>query len=199
MSCSREPVGHWEKQGGQQVSTRVQENKAKSPTSHTLVIWPQASSYSGPVPLLEAQWNHPLPRVFGRFKWETEIMAVVIIIDHCILRGAGCCAVLCLVAQSCPTLCDPMDCSPPGSSVRGILQARILEWVATPSSRGSSHPGTGPMSLALQVDSLLSESPGKSYSHLNDWNLLIYVTFLKHSHIALVTDKTTSKGILLWS
>ena len=140
MSCSREPVGHWEKQGGQQVSTRVQENKAKSPTSNTLVIWPQASSYSGPVPLLEAQWNHPLPRVFGRFKWETEIMAVVIIIDHCILRGAGCCAVLCLVAQSCPTLCDPMDCSPPGSSVRGILQARILEWVATPSSRGSSPP-----------------------------------------------------------
>ena len=34
------------------------------------------------------------------------------------------------VAQSCPTLCDPMDCSPPGSSVQGILQARILEWVA---------------------------------------------------------------------
>ena len=42
--------------------------------------------------------------------------------------------------QSCPTLCDPMDCSPPGSSVRGILQARILEWVAMPSSRGSSQP-----------------------------------------------------------
>ena len=34
------------------------------------------------------------------------------------------------VAQSCPTLCDPMDCSPPGSSVHGIIQARILEWVA---------------------------------------------------------------------
>ena len=40
--------------------------------------------------------------------------------------------------QSCPTLCDPMDCSPPGSSVQGILQARILEWVAMPCSRGSS-------------------------------------------------------------
>ena len=35
-----------------------------------------------------------------------------------------------LVTQSCPTLCDPMDCSPPGSSARGILQARILEWAA---------------------------------------------------------------------
>ena len=40
----------------------------------------------------------------------------------------------------CPTLCDPRDCSPPGSSVRGVLQARILQWVAMPSSRGSSPP-----------------------------------------------------------
>jgi len=39
-----------------------------------------------------------------------------------------------LVAQLCPALCDPMDCSPPGSSVHGILQARILEWVAIPFS-----------------------------------------------------------------
>ena len=44
------------------------------------------------------------------------------------------------VAQSCPTLCDPVDCSPPGSSVHGILQARILEWVAISFSRGSSRP-----------------------------------------------------------
>ena len=44
-------------------------------------------------------------------------------------------ALLCLVAQSCTTLCNPIDCSPPGSSVHGILQARILEWVAIPSSR----------------------------------------------------------------
>ena len=44
------------------------------------------------------------------------------------------------VAQSCLTLCGPMDCSPPGSSVHGILQARILEWVAISSSRGSSQP-----------------------------------------------------------
>ena len=42
--------------------------------------------------------------------------------------------------QSCPTLCDPMDYSSPGSSVYGILQARILEWVAIPFSRGSSWP-----------------------------------------------------------
>ena len=43
-----------------------------------------------------------------------------------------------LVAQSCPTLCDHVGWSPPGSSVHGILQARVLEWVAMPSSRGSS-------------------------------------------------------------
>ena len=44
------------------------------------------------------------------------------------------------VAQSCPTLCDSVDCSLPGSSVHGILQARILEWVAISFSRGSSQP-----------------------------------------------------------
>ena len=56
--------------------------------------------------------------------------------------GIDICAV-CLVAQSCLTLCDPMDCSLPGSSTHGILQARILEWVVIPSSRGSSHPRDG--------------------------------------------------------
>ena len=45
-----------------------------------------------------------------------------------------------LVTQSCQTLCKPMYCIPPGSSVHGILQARILEWVAVPFSRGSSQP-----------------------------------------------------------
>ena len=48
-----------------------------------------------------------------------------------------------LATQSCPTLCDPMDCSPPGSSIHGLLQTRILEWAATPSSRGSSRPRDG--------------------------------------------------------
>ena len=46
---------------------------------------------------------------------------------------------LCLL-QSWPMLCDPMDCSPPGFSVHGILQARILEWVAMSSSKGPSQP-----------------------------------------------------------
>ena len=42
--------------------------------------------------------------------------------------------------QSCSTLCEPIDCGPPGSSVHGILQVRILEWIAIPFSRGSSQP-----------------------------------------------------------
>ena len=42
--------------------------------------------------------------------------------------------------QSCPTLCDPLDCSLPGPSIHGFLQTRTLEWVAMPSSRGSSRP-----------------------------------------------------------
>ena len=50
--------------------------------------------------------------------------------------------------QSCPTLCDPRDCSPPGSSVHGIFQARTLEEVAMPFSRGSSNPGIKPASYA---------------------------------------------------
>ena len=45
---------------------------------------------------------------------------------------------LCMHAQLCLTFCDLVDCSPPGFSVHGIFQVRILEWVATPSSRGSS-------------------------------------------------------------
>ena len=49
-------------------------------------------------------------------------------------------ACVCSVTQSCLTLCNHMDFSPPGSSVQGILQARILEWVAISSSRGSSQP-----------------------------------------------------------
>ena len=56
-----------------------------------------------------------------------------------ILRPNAVCVCV-LVTQLCPTLCDPMDCSPLGTSVHGILQTRILEWVYVPFSRGSSWP-----------------------------------------------------------
>ena len=66
-----------------------------------------------------------------------------------------------LVAQSCLTLCDPMDCSLPNSSVHGILLARILEWVAISFSRDLPDPGIEARSPALQVNALPSELRGK--------------------------------------
>ena len=78
------------------------------------------------------------------------------------------CVCMCLQSlQSRLILCDPMDCSLPGSPVHGFLQAKILEWVTVPSSRGSSHPGIEPMSPgspALQPNSLLL-SHGESPTH----------------------------------
>ena len=59
--------------------------------------------------------------------------------------------------QLCPTLCDPMDCSPLGSSVHGIFQTRTLEWVAISSPRGSFPPRDLTGSPALQADSSPSE------------------------------------------
>ena len=66
-----------------------------------------------------------------------------------------------LVARLCPMLCDPRDCSPPGSFVHRILQARILECVAMPSSRGSSQPRDRTRISCTVEDSLPSEPPGK--------------------------------------
>ena len=62
-----------------------------------------------------------------------------------------------LVVQLCLSLSDLMDCSPPGSSVHGILQARILEWLPFPSPGDLPDPGIEPRSPALQADSLTSE------------------------------------------
>ena len=65
------------------------------------------------------------------------------------------------VAQSCPTLCDPVDCSPPGSSIHVILQARILGGLPFPSQGDLPDPGIEPRSPASQADALTSEPPGK--------------------------------------
>ena len=71
------------------------------------------------------------------------------------------------VVQSCPTLCDPVDCSPPGSSIHGILQARILEWVASFFSRGSSWPRDQTQVSCIAGDALTSEPPAKYMEVLN--------------------------------
>ena len=65
------------------------------------------------------------------------------------------------VAQSCPTLCDPMDCSLPGFSVHGIFQARVWSGLPFPSPGDLPDPGIKPRSPALQADALPSEPPGK--------------------------------------
>ena len=68
------------------------------------------------------------------------------------------------LSQSCPTLCDPMDCSPPGSSVQGLFQARILEQVAISTPGYLPDPGIEPMSLmspALAGGFFTTEPPGK--------------------------------------
>ena len=61
------------------------------------------------------------------------------------------------VAQLCPTLCDPTDCNLSGSSVHGIFQARVLEWVAISSPGNLPNPGIEPGSPTLQADALPSE------------------------------------------
>ena len=77
-----------------------------------------------------------------------------------VTHGGAAHNVLCLAAHSRVTLRKSMHCSPPGSSAHRSLQERTLEWVATPSSRGSSHPGIKPGPPALQVASLPAEPPG---------------------------------------
>ena len=75
----------------------------------------------------------------------------------------------CSVAQLCPTVCDPTDCNPPGSSVHGILQARILEWVAISFTGNLPYPGIKPGSLAsleLADGFFTTVLPGKPFFQL---------------------------------
>ena len=83
---------------------------------------------------------------------------------HCPGLCTFCTLNQCVCAQLCLTLCDPMDCSPSGSSVHGIFQARILEWVAISFSRGLPDPGiepASPESSALAGGFFTTEPPGK--------------------------------------
>ena len=83
-----------------------------------------------------------------------------------------------LIAQSCLILCNPIDYSLPGSTLHGILQARILEWIAIPFSRASSLSGVEPGSPALQADSLMSELSG---STKNFWPTSSYLGKIKEA------------------
>ena len=75
------------------------------------------------------------------------------------MAGEG--SVFVLITQSCPSLCDPMDYSTQESSVHGILQARILEWLPFPAPEDLPEPGTEPGSPTLQANSLPTEAKKK--------------------------------------
>ena len=88
---------------------------------------------------------------------------------------------------SCICLCDPFDCSPQGSSVHGILQARILEWVAIPCPGHSPNPGNKPPSPALAGRLFTTEPPRKPIISLTRWFFLkrIYITLYLYYNISL--------------
>ena len=101
-------------------------------------------------------WYSPLWTTQA-LSWKNMILVILVLISSFVPMVA----VYSLAAKLCPTLCDPMDCSPPACSVHGILQARTLEWVAMPYSRGSFQPRDQTWSPTLQADSLPSEPPEK--------------------------------------
>ena len=92
-------------------------------------------------------------RMVGTSYWPNAVCVCVCV--------CACVCVCVLVTQSCPTLCNTMDCSPPGSSVHRISQAKILEWVAISFSRGSSHREIKLMSPALAGGFFTAKPPGK--------------------------------------
>ena len=89
-----------------------------------------------------------------------------------------------LVTQSCPILCNPMDCNPPDSSVHVILQARILEWVVIPFSRGSSQPRdwTWVSCIASSFFTIWATKEAQFYLlQFITWNIVLclYITFIR--------------------
>ena len=84
--------------------------------------------------------------------------------------------------------CDAMDCSPPGSSVHGILQARILEWVAIPFSRGSSQPRDRTHVSCIAGRFFTAEPPGKT--HITE--LLLLLLLSRFSHVRLCATPETA-------
>ena len=108
--------------------------------------------------------------------WSLSPFAFNLSQHQSLFQGVGCkCLVPCMCAkllQSCPTLCDPMDCNLPGPSVQRILQARILEWTAMPSSRGSSQarkikPNPHLLSPALASRFFTTSATWEDPLHLN--------------------------------
>ena len=124
------------------------------------LIWHQTSLLSS-----FHSWTSVSP-----FLWLTKMKRIIITpeVEQCSFsRGSNFLTSKCVCAklsQPCLTRYDPMGCSPPGSSVHGSLQARILEWVAFPSPGDLPDPGIKPRYPAMQADALTSEPPGKPWN-----------------------------------
>ena len=116
-----------------------------------LCATPEMAGHQAPLSLAFSRQEHwsglPFPLQCMKVKNESEVAQLCPTLCS-FINPRNACPVsqyllpcpMCLVTQSCLTLCNPMDCSAPGSSVHGILQARILELDAMPSFRGSSRP-----------------------------------------------------------
>ena len=86
----------------------------------------------------------------------------------------------CIHVQSHPTLCDPMDCSPPGSSVHGTLQARILEWVTICFSRESSIPWNLTCVYCIRGRFFTTGPPGKFHT-----KYILYIKYIQFEYMYL--------------
>ena len=139
---------------------------------------PFCSSWSRSIPLIislsvSERWGKCRSSLWG-LRWSLQCSAVFLLLVYvraCMLNHVW--------------LCDPMDCSPPGSFVHGIFQARILEWVAISFFRGSSCPGIEPTSFvspAMAGRFFIPEPPGKPS------NLHILFLFA----LSLVVDSMTT-------
>ena len=117
----------------------------------------------------QGRWN-------GIHTFSSLVTSNLYAVQFCARNYFTCCCCCCLFTKWCPTLCHPMDCSLPGSSVNGISQARILEWGAIPFSRGSSQPrdwtlvsGTGRQILYCWATSA-TENYFKYFANVNSLN-----------------------------
>ena len=103
------------------------------------------------------------PQLPGRSKRKKETFSSVTLYSFVCMHAKS--------LLSCLTLCDPVDCRPPGSSVHQILQARIVQWVALPFSRGSSQPRDEPLSLLSPAlaDEFWCLPKGRSRGAVDGW------------------------------
>ena len=121
---------------------------------------------------------------YGKHVWNNFLAVNLCPLLPSVLKNSFALKVKLLVAQSCPALCNPMNWSLLGSSLHGIFQDRLLEWVAIPFSRDLPNPGIKLRSPASQADSLPSEPPGKLHAfRLPHKSRALCVYFSKHIQI----------------